>query len=88
ELCCWSGVLAGDLYGFTVRFQLHLNRCPAIGDELFGISPAPLVRGRKVRKFYHPYGALYLEKPDGSLDVVAVAKGQWLAREELRLQFD
>ncbi len=88
ELCGWSGVLAGDLYGYTVRFKLHLNHLPIIGEELFGIAPAPLVRGRGVRKFYHPKGALYQKKADGSLAVAAVATGQWLARAELRQQFD
>ena len=88
ELCGWSGILAGDLYGYTVRFKLQLNRLPVLGDELFGVSPTPLVRGRGARKFYHPKGALYQKNADGSLEVVAVATGQWLAREELRVQFD
>ncbi|MCD6430739.1 MAG: hypothetical protein J7L57_05925 [Deltaproteobacteria bacterium] len=88
ELCGWSGILAGDLYGFTVRFKLHLNRLPDLGEELFGVAPVPLVRGRGTRKFYHPKGALYQKKADGSLEVIAVATGQWLAREELRQQFD
>ena len=88
EICGWSGILAGDLYGYTVRFKLHLNRLLVVGDELFGISPVPSVRGSGSRKFYYPQGALYHKKADGSLDVVAVATGQWLAKEELRLQFD
>ena len=88
ELCGWSGILAGDLYGYTVRFKLQINQLPALGDELFGISPTPSVRGRGVRKFYYPEGALYHKKDDGSLEIFAVASGQWLAREELRQQFD
>ena len=88
ELCGWSGVLAGDLYGYTVRFKLQLNRLPLLGEELFGGSPTPVVRGRGVRKFYFSQGALYQKNVDGSLEVVAVASGQWLAREELRVQFD
>lgn len=88
ELCGWSGVLAGDLYGYTVRFKLQIKRLPLIGEELFGVSPMPLVRGRGARKFYFPQGALYQKKGDGTLEVVAVASGQWLAREELRVQFD
>ena len=88
ELCGWSGILAGDLYGYTVRLKLHLNRLPILGEELFGIAPAPLVRGRGARKFYYPRGALYQKRADGSLEVIAVATGQWLAREELRQQFD
>ena len=88
ELCGWSGVLADDLYGYTVRFKLHINRLPAIGEELFGMAPTPLVRGRGSRKFYHPQGALYQKKADGSLEIIAVATGQWLARDELRQQFD
>lgn len=88
ELCGWSGVLAGDLYGYTVRFKLNINRLPEIGDELFGFSPTPEVRGRGARKFYHPAGALYRQKDDGSTEIFASASGQWLAREELRQQFD
>ena len=88
ELCGWSGILAGDLYGYTVRFKLHLNRLPILGEELFGIAPTPLVRGRGARKFYYPRGALYQKKRDGSLEIIAVATGQWLSREELRQQFD
>ena len=88
EVCGWSGVLADDLYGYTVRFKLHINRLPALGEELFGVAPTPVVRGRGSRKFYHPKGALYQKKADGSFEIIAVATGQWLAREELRQQFD
>jgi len=88
EICGWSGVLADDLYGYTVRFKLHINRLPAIGEELYGMAPTPLVRGRGSRKFYHPKGALYQKKADGALEIIAVATGQWLARDELRQQFD
>ena len=88
EVCGWSGVLADDLYGYTVRFKLHINRLPAIGEELYGMAPTPLVRGRGSRKFYHPKGALYQKKADGALEIIAVATGQWLARDELRQQFD
>ena len=79
--------MAGDLYGFTVRFKLHINRLPTIGEELFGIAHTPLVRGRGSRKFYHPEGALYRKKEDGSLEIIAAATGQWLARDELSRQF-
>lgn len=88
ELCGWSGVLAGDLYGYTVRFKLNINRLPEIGNEFFGFSPTPDVRGRGARKFYHPVGALYQQKDDGTIEIFASASGQWLAREELRQQFD
>ncbi|MBN2807943.1 MAG: hypothetical protein JXR80_00425 [Deltaproteobacteria bacterium] len=88
ELCGWSGVLAGELYGYTVRFNLHINRLPKLGEELFGIAPAPQVRGRGARKFFQPQGVLYHKKNDGELEVVAVATGQWLAREDLRQQFE
>lgn len=88
ELCGWSGVLAGDLYGYTVRFKLNIKRLPSINDEFFGLSPAPKVRGRGVRQFYFPTGALYQKKSDGRLEVIASASGQWLAREQLRQQFD
>ncbi len=87
ELCGWSGVLAGDLYGYTVRFKLNINRLPEIGDEFFGFSPKPEVRGRGARKFYLPAGALYRQRADGAQEVFASASGQWLAREELRQQF-
>ncbi|NPA25012.1 MAG: hypothetical protein GXO34_04210 [Deltaproteobacteria bacterium] len=87
ELCGWSGVLAGDLYGFTVRFRLRINFLPEIGDELLGISPQPRVRGRGERMFYYPYGVIYRRTKAGFTEVVAVAEGQWLAREELRRQF-
>jgi acyl-coenzyme A thioesterase PaaI-like protein len=87
ELCGWSGVLAGDLYGFTVRFQLKINFLPEIGDELFGISPEPRVRGRGERLLYYPRGVIYRRTEAGFTEVVAVAEGQWLAREELRRQF-
>jgi len=88
ELCGGSGVLAGDLYGYTVRFKLNINRLPEIGEEFFGFSPRPEVRGRGIRKFYHPAGALYRQREDGTTEVFASASGQWLAREELRQQFD
>ena len=83
-----AGVLAGDLYGFTVRFKLMINRLPTPDEEFFGISPTPEVRGRGARQFYMPKGALYQKQEDGSLAVIAGASGQWLAREELRQQFD
>ncbi len=88
ELCGWSGILAEDLYGYTVRFKLQINRLPALGEELFGMAPTPSVRGRGARKFYHPQGALYHKKADGTLEIIVVARGQWMAREELRQQFD
>ncbi len=88
ELCGWSGILAGDLYGFTVRFRLKINFLPEIGDELFGISPKPRVRGRGKRMFYYSHGVIYRRTEAGFTEVVAVAEGQWLAREELRRQFD
>lgn len=88
ELCGWSGVLADDLYGYTVRFKLNINYLPEIGTEFFGYSPKPMVRGRGVRKFYHPQGALYRKKDDGTFEIIACASGQWLARDELRQQFD
>ncbi|MCK5679631.1 hypothetical protein KAI46_02325 [bacterium] len=88
ELCGWGGVLAGDLYGYTVRFKLNINHLPAISDNFFGLAPTPKVRGRGARQFYYPEGALYRKKEDGSFDIIATASGQWLAKEELRLQFD
>jgi len=88
ELCGWSGVLAGDLYGYTVRFSLNINRLPALDEEFFGFSPTPLVRGRGTRQFYMPRGVLYQKNQDGSLDIIAAASGQWLARDQLRQQFD
>ncbi len=88
ELCGWSGVLADNLYGYTVRFKLNINCLPEIGAEFFGFSPRPQVRGRGARKFYHPQGALYRKRADGSLEIIASAGGQWLARDELRRQFD
>ncbi len=88
ELCGWSGVLAENLYGYTVRFKLNINYLPEIGTEFFGFSPRPQVRGRGARKFYHPQGAIYRKRDDGTLEIIASAGGQWLARDELRRQFD
>ena len=88
ELCGWSGVLAGDLYGFTVRFKLNINRLPGLDEEIFGFAPTPKVKGRGERKFYFPEGVLYRTKGDGSLEIIASASGQWLARDQLRQQFD
>jgi acyl-coenzyme A thioesterase PaaI-like protein len=87
ELLGWSGVLSGDLYGFTVRFRLVVNFLPGVDDELFGISPAPPVRGRGERRFYYPKGVLYRRSGEGGFTAAAVAEGQWLARDELRRQF-
>jgi len=87
ELLGWSGILSGDLYGFTVRFRLTINFLPGIDDELFGISPAPPVKGRGERRFYYPKGVLYRLRENGAPEAVAVAEGQWLARDELRRQF-
>ncbi len=87
ELCGWSGVLSGDLYGFTVRFTLAVNFLPGIGDELLGISPQPPVRGRGRRKFYFSRGVLLRRSEKGFSEIVAVARGQWLARPELARQF-
>jgi len=88
EVCGWSGVLAGDLYGYTVRFQLILNRLPQLDEEFFGMTSLPAVKGSGARKFYFPQGALYLGGAGGELEIIAVAQGQWLAREELRRQFE
>ncbi len=87
ELLGWSGVLSGNLYGFTVRFQLTVNFLPGLEDELFGVSPAPPVRGRGERCFYYPQGVLYRRREGGVFEVAAAARGQWLARDELRRQF-
>ncbi|MBN2704950.1 MAG: hypothetical protein JXR89_00750, partial [Deltaproteobacteria bacterium] len=88
EVCGWSGVLAGDLYGYTVRFQLVLNRLPRLDEEFFGMASLPAVKGTGARKFYFPQGALYLAGEGGGLEILAVAHGQWLALEELRRQFE
>jgi acyl-coenzyme A thioesterase PaaI-like protein len=88
ELCGWSGILAGDLYGYTVRFHLDIKRLPQRDEEFFGFSPTPAVKGRGARQFYLPQGVLYRKKEDDSLEIIAGARGQWLAKEELRQQFD
>ncbi|MBN2707076.1 MAG: hypothetical protein JXR89_11620 [Deltaproteobacteria bacterium] len=87
ELCGWSGVLAGDLYGYTVKFSLRISRRPRLGEEFFGFSPTPETRGRGSRQFYFPAGMIYRQNEDGSFEELAAANGQWLAREELRQQF-
>ena len=87
ELCGWSGVLSGELYGFTVRFELTINALPRITDELLGLAPQPPVRGRGERCFYYPHGMLLQHSESGFGDVVAAASGQWLARPELAQQF-
>lgn len=87
ELCGWSGILAGDLFGFTVRLNLHLNRRPRLGEELFGFSPEPRRRGSGKRCFYFPTGVVYGYNQAGEIEEIATAEGQWLALEELRQQF-
>ena len=88
ELCGWSGVLADDLYGFTVRFKLNINRLPRLDEEIFGFAPTPEVKGRGERQFYFPEGCLYQKNSHGAFEVIATATGQWLARHQLRRQFD
>ncbi|MBN2331939.1 MAG: hypothetical protein JXO49_06345 [Deltaproteobacteria bacterium] len=87
EICGWSGFIAGELFGVTVRLDLTFQRPVGVAEKLIFASPTPRVKGRSSRQVYYATGQVLSLDNDGGYELVAAASGQWLVVPRLRQQF-